>query len=285
MREGKQQTFIHTYKEYQELLKLPLGVKIERAENLILDALRKYKKTMVACSWGKDSIVLLHLIRNFCPNILVVYHNTGVEYPQNLAYRDRMLKEWNITNYVETVPKSTFFKLVEEYGYPKPRQMGTAKGGTVKSRGKSRSPKCCRVLKEEPAKLFHKENQIDCEFVGLQASESMVRRLSFLREGEAFDSVSYKCRIVRPIMIWNDKDIWQYQKECGIPRNTLYDLMPRNGCMPCTGFKNWKAIMAKANPKLYDIVSKRVGEPQLKCFGVWDQEALTVGGIKMKEKL
>jgi len=247
-----------TYREYETLLGLSLGEKIERADDLIIAELRKFQRPCVACSWGKDSIVLLHLVRNFCPNILVSFHNTGVEYPQSLAYRDQMLKEWNITQYVESKPIKSFWACVKEYGYPHFRETAW--------QGKTRTPKCCWFLKEKPAIDFHREYQIDCEFVGLQASESMVRRLSFFREGEAFDSKRYKCRIVRPLMIWTNKDIWEYHRVFNIPKNPLYDLMPRNGCMPCTGFRHWKEVMVKANPRLYEFVSKEIGEPTLNCF-------------------
>ena len=101
------------------------------------------------------------------------------------------------------------------------------------------------------------------EFVGLQASESMVRRLSFFREGEVFDSKKYKTRIVRPLMIWTDKDIWDYHEQESIPYNPLYDKMKRNGCMPCSGFKGWKKVMANYNPDMYKFISKQMGEPSL----------------------
>lgn len=262
-----------SYEEYQKLLKLPLAEKIERAHFLIIENLQKFHNNCVACSWGKDSMVLLHLVREFCPNIKVVYHNTGVEYPQNLAYRDRMLKEWNITNYVETKPIMSFWQCAKQYGYPHPRAMGFQKAGS-KANGSKRTPKCCQLLKEKPAKLFCRENKIELEFVGLQASESMTRRLSFFREGESFFSKTYKHQIVRPLMIWTDKDVWEYHDIFGIPKNPLYELMPRNGCMPCTGFKNWAAVMAKANPKLYDFVSVKMGQPNLNCF--MEKDLLTV---------
>lgn len=252
-----------TYEEYKALLKLPLGAKIERAHFLIIESLQKFHNNAVACSWGKDSIVLTHMVRDFCPNITVVYHNTGVEYPQNLEYRDRMLKEWDIKNYVETKPLKSFWQCVKEYGYPKPRQMGEK---TPNKQGKKRTPECCMYLKEKPARLWCKQNSIELEFVGLQASESMVRRLSFFREGESFFSKTYKHQICSPLMIWTDKDVWEYHKIYGIPINPLYKIMPRNGCMPCTGFKNWKPVMAKANPKLYNFVSKELGEPNLNCY-------------------
>ncbi len=246
---------LHTYKEYQEFLNWPLKDKIVRADQIILHELKGHKKPIVSCSWGKDSIVLLHLVRKWCKNVLVIFENTGVEYPQTLKYRDRILEEWDIKNYAETQPIKSFFKCVKEYGYPKYRQMS--------GQGKQRAPKCCYYCKEKPAIDFIKKYKVDLNFIGLQATESMVRRLSFLREGEFFDSKKYKCRIVRPIMIWTDKDVWEYHKLNKIPKNPLYDLMDRNGCMPCTGFKNWRKVMNKANPKLYKIVSRQIGEPVL----------------------
>lgn len=251
----------HSYREYQTLLGLELEDKILRAEQLILFNLKSHHKPCVSCSWGKDSMVLLHLVRKFCKGAIVMFNNTGVQYPQNLEYRNRILKEWDIENYVENKPLKSFWQCVKEYGYPTFRQMG--KSGKIKSQGKHRTPKCCYYCKEKPARNRIKELGVGLNFVGLQASESMVRRLSFLREGEAFSSKTYGCSIVRPLMVWTDKDVWRYHELNNIPRNTLYDLMKRNGCMPCTGFKNWRAVMAKANPRIYSFVSRQLGQPLL----------------------
>jgi 3'-phosphoadenosine 5'-phosphosulfate sulfotransferase (PAPS reductase)/FAD synthetase len=92
----------HTYKEYSELLKLPLKDKILRSEHFILYALKENNRPIVCNSWGKDSIVLLHLVRKFCKKVMIVYHDTEVDYPQNYVYRDLILKEWEIENYYES---------------------------------------------------------------------------------------------------------------------------------------------------------------------------------------
>jgi phosphoadenosine phosphosulfate reductase len=247
-----------TYAEYKKLKGFPLENKIMRAKQLIAFEIKSSKNPMVCCSWGKDSIVLLHLVRSICKKVLVLFHNTGVEYPETYEYRDEILKKWHIQNYIETKPIISFWDCVEKYDYPKFRQLA--------SQGKQRTPKCCYYLKEKPAKDFIKKHKIDSQFLGLQASESMVRRLSFFREGEAFDSKTYKTRIVRPLMIWTNEDVWDYQKEFDIPYNKLYDKMKRNGCMPCTGFKNWREVLAKANPKMYSKISNDLGQPLLNDF-------------------
>jgi 3''-phosphoadenosine 5''-phosphosulfate sulfotransferase (PAPS reductase)/FAD synthetase and related enzymes len=259
---------IHSYRELKELQELPLEDKTFRAEQIILYNLKTHNHPCIACSWGKDSMVLLHLVRKFCEKAIVMFNNTGVQYPQNLEYRDRILKEWNIENYIENKPIKSFWVCVKQYGFPKARQMGKGKKGE-KARPE-RTPKCCYYCKEGPAKKAIRKYGIDLNFVGLQASESMVRRLSFFREGETFKSKTYGCTIVRPLMIWRDKDVWEYHKVNEIPRNKVYDLMERNGCMPCTGFKSWREVMARANPKLYSYVSKELGQPLLSdCKEFW----------------
>jgi len=64
-------------------------------------------------------------------------------------------------------------------------------------------------------------------------------------------------------MIWTNRDIWDYHKQEMIPYNPLYDIMDRNRCMTCTGFKKWREVMARANPKLYAFISKEMGHPLL----------------------
>ena len=252
-----------TYKQMVDFKALPLEEKEMMAISLISKEIKNSKRPIVSNSWGKDSMVVLHLVRRVCKNVTVVFHNTYVQYPETYKYRDLMLKEWNIKNYVETKPIKTFWECVKKYGYPKFRQMGKGKDKKYKSQGGARTPKCCYYLKEKPAMDFIKLNNIDLEFLGLQASESMVRRLSFFREGFVFDSKKYKARICRPVMCWTDKDVWEYHKKYNIPKNPTYNTMKRNGCMPCTAFKNWEKVMATANPAMYAFVSKEMGQPLL----------------------
>jgi len=254
---------VYSYAEYQRLLGLSLAEKIERAHMVIIEALQRNSdggSNAVACSWGKDSIVLVHLVRQFCSKSFVEFNNTGVEYPQTLAYRDLMLRLWDLESvYVETSPKLSFWECVDKFGYPHLRRM--SKGRNV--RAKNGAPACCRVLKENPDREFCRGFGVGLKFVGLQANESMARRLSFLREGELYFSKHHGMWMCRPLMIWTDEDVWAYHDLYAIPRNSVYDLMPRNGCMPCTGFKRWREVMAKAAPALYGKVSRDMGTPLL----------------------
>ncbi len=46
-------------------------------------------------------------------------------------------------------------------------------------------------------------------------------------------------------------------KEWHIPQNEVYSLSRRNGCLPCTGFRDWEKVMSAANPKLYEFILQR----------------------------
>ncbi len=46
--------------------------KIEHAKKLIEEAVRNYPRVAVACSFGKDSMVAVHVAREVDPNIKIL---------------------------------------------------------------------------------------------------------------------------------------------------------------------------------------------------------------------
>ena len=66
----------------------------------------------VSFSGGKDSTVLLDLVREDYPKVEAVFIDTGLEYPQ---IRDHVKTFDNVT---WLKPKMTFKQVIEKYGYP-----------------------------------------------------------------------------------------------------------------------------------------------------------------------
>lgn len=249
-----------SYKKWKELVSMPYKNKLVWTEQIILHALKSNKNPCVSLSWGKDSVVMLHLIRKWCKNTYVIFANTGIEYPETYKYRDMMLEtHFKDINYVETQPIKDFWTCVKDYGYPHMRK-------TAETSKKERTPKCCIYLKEKPLYDKQKELKSELEFIGLQTSESMNRRRLFMRLGAYYYNKTRKKNVCLPIAIWNDDDVHRYAKENGIPLNPLYSKMKRTGCMFCTGFKNWKEVMGKYQPSMLKVIlEKKEGQRTLEC--------------------
>jgi len=92
---------------------LPLELKERYAERRIQEWYEYWDgQVFVSFSGGKDSNVLLHLVRRFYPDVSAVFCNTGLEHPEILTH----VKTFE--NVTWLLPKMPFDKVVERYGYP-----------------------------------------------------------------------------------------------------------------------------------------------------------------------
>jgi 3'-phosphoadenosine 5'-phosphosulfate sulfotransferase (PAPS reductase)/FAD synthetase len=77
-----------------------LDYKIETAVQVIAEAFQRAARPSLAYSGGKDSTVLLHLIRARFPEqaarLAVIYGNTGVEYPECISFARQMAADWHL---------------------------------------------------------------------------------------------------------------------------------------------------------------------------------------------
>lgn len=237
-----------------------LDEKIKYSLSLIEKTLAKHSpEYCIACSFGKDSTVLLHLVRQVEPNIKVIFNNTGIEFKETLQFRDFLVKEWNL-NYYELHPDKSFWQCVEEYGFPKQRFKGKTHSG-----GK---PKCCYYLKMRPAQLFYKKNGIKCVFVGITYDESYQRKWQIIRHTDYYYVKKEKIYKTLPLAYWNEDEVWEYIKRYNLPINPAYEKydIRRVGCIPCTAHKGWKEQMARLYPGLYKKIMRDMNGSNLDDF-------------------
>lgn len=105
---------VHTMQELKQFQAMPLPVKIAMTQTRIRAWVDYYGKdgVYVSFSCGKDSTVLLHLVRELYPDIPAVFVDTGLEYPEIREF----VKTFDNVTWVK--PKLTFRQVIDKYGYP-----------------------------------------------------------------------------------------------------------------------------------------------------------------------
>lgn len=233
----------HTLEELQQWQSLPLGIKIRMTEERIRDWVREYGEdgVYVSFSGGKDSTVLLDIVRKLYPGINAVFVDTGLEYP---SVR-RFAKSKDDVTILR--PSMNFRDVIIKYGYPiigkevaqslyEARHLNEGKtkqlriqqflGGVdmqfMKDFSRYKylldapfeiSHMCCNVMKKKPTKSYAKKNNLK-RIMGTMAQESKLRTTKWLREGcNSYDSKEPNST---PMSFWTENDVLQYIHENGL---------------------------------------------------------------------
>jgi nitrogen fixation NifU-like protein len=234
--------------------------KLEYSKQLVKKALSEQKDPIVACSFGKDSMAVLHLVRQFKPDVKVLWNNTLVEYPDTYEFAHRIIKEWDLQVF-EAKPQKTFWQIVSEFGWPiYPRNAtGKRQKATVK---------CCKALKKLPTLKLLRHYKWDLYFTGLTRYESRLREFSAQRYGDYFYSKEWQIWKCHPIQDWTADDIWEYHRQFHLPHNPLYDKNAieirggiRTGCWPCPQAIRYGKLehLHYYYPRLFDLLVNKHG--------------------------
>jgi phosphoadenosine phosphosulfate reductase len=172
-----------------------------------------YPRLTMATAFGPEGCVILHLLAEIEPKVRVFNLDTGYQFPETLALRDRIAERYGIE--VEMVrPEST----VAEYE--------AANGGPVYLHDPDR---CCAERKLAP--LRKAIVGYDAWISAIRADQSVHRsKASVVGWDAKFDLVK-----VNPLLTWTKRDVWAFVVANDVPYNPLHDQgYPSIGCWPCT---------------------------------------------------
>lgn len=208
--------------------------KVERAKELIEDAVRSYPRIAVSCSFGKDSMVVVHLAREVDPNIKVFSIMTEYEIRETFDYLRLMNRKMNLDTTIymvaDSIPEALRDNSLEvillptEEFYQKRSQIETETGLKIYEIDPD---ECCRLLKVEPTKVAVRD--LDAWITGLRSTEGITR--------VDFEEIEDKGGLIKinPILTFTEAEIWRYIATRGIEPHPWYRMDYRSlGCAPCS---------------------------------------------------
>ena len=252
----------HSLGRLRELQALPLDRKVGFTAARIAEFYQRLNgKVYVSFSGGKDSTVLLYIVRKLFPDVKAVYADTGLEYPEIRAFVK------TFPNVVFVRPEMPFNKVLEKHGFPiiskavaeiikryrnNPESYAAAYLG-FKDWGKYKkgreikqwaflvdapfkiSDQCCDEMKKKPLNRFIRETGL-FPIIGTMAEESFRRTVTWLQYGcNVFDK---KIRS-NPLSFWKEQDVLEYIHRMKIPISPIYGEVVRgdDGRFHTTGAK------------------------------------------------
>lgn len=216
---------------------------IQKTHRIIDTALSKTKRPAVLCSYGKDSIVLLDLLRQHVKldRLRIIHVDTTFEFPELYAYKKNIIRQFGIGSGDLTITNTEALNAGMNYGNTPVFEVTAA-------------------LKTEPLKQVIRDQEIDFLFTGIRRDEEGSRakeRYFSYRDAQGvyepsdnnpefypFEGVNISSPVkghyrVNTLLDWTELDIWQYTLERGLPLCPLYLAVNGKryrslGCMPVT---------------------------------------------------
>jgi phosphoadenosine phosphosulfate reductase len=185
-------------------------------EEVLRWAVRQYHpRLLMATAFGAEGCCLIHMLSEIEPGVIFINLETGYQFPETLALRERIREKYGIT--VEYIrPEMSVAEYEAEHGGPLYEH---------------RPDQCCHDRKILPLRAALARHQPLSWISAIRKDQTADRGVaSVVQWDKKFQLVK-----VNPLLNWTKKDVWAYIAKNGVPYNELHDRdYPSIGCWPCT---------------------------------------------------
>jgi phosphoadenosine phosphosulfate reductase len=170
----------------------------------------------MATAFGAEGCCLLHMLAEVAPETTVINLDTGYQFPETLALRERVRERYGIA--VEMVrPDQSVAEYEVEHGGPL---------------YDLRPDQCCHDRKVLPLRraMAHHTPRAWISAIRKDQTDTRATTAAVVQWDAKFDLVK-----VNPLLHWTKKDVWKFITAHDVPYNPLHDQnYPSIGCWPCT---------------------------------------------------
>jgi len=177
--------------------------KVKKAHEIIKEASKKWKTSEIAVAWtgGKDSTVLLHLVREVFKGKVpfpIFFNDSTLEFPEIYDFVKKYTKEWKLDlMWIKHTPED-----LEAY---------------ENTKNKEEKMEIMRIAKINAINYALSKYKIKAFMSGIRLDEHEAR------SNETYFSKRATNTRVHPILDFTINDIWKYTKKYKVPYVDLYD--------------------------------------------------------------
>lgn len=230
-----------------------LDDKVEDTLRFCIEQFKQYRYPVLYCSFGKDSMVLLHLLLSHKIRIPILFH-TDPWFPRKFDFANKLISAWNLEVH-DYPPAKTSLKhseqmvaLVSEYQTGPHSSMAALKNSLEFKDGDDPDkflcglnflmrPCCLFIYPWDVAIIGHKDCDED-QIFGLVPLHS---RTVYRDEGPDF---------IFPLKEWTHDDIWDYTEQFNVPyQMDRYDIKTRRELPDKTPNSDWYEVCIRCVDK------------------------------------
>jgi len=202
-----------------------MKAKLRHTQELLHRAMAEARNPALMWSSGKDSMVLLHLLRAEGYDVPLIFHREAHS-PARFAFADCIIRDWNLQVFdwkpqsLAVAQRDSYISILKAYNISATKVCVVPLD--LYEAGQEDQLLCGAALLRQPTETI--DYPFDLVFIGHKSSDvdpllgHVPLKTDWTQHPEAPD-------IVFPLRDWTDADIWQYSREFKVPQQaTRYDV-------------------------------------------------------------